>query len=315
MGRCAICHKRRERGTGPFFRVPAEESQRLLWGKNCGVHFKEKDSVCVDHFSRSDMIGGGKRSQLLPKAVPFPPSECPNTTATTTTNSNWTPSDHGNLFTDSYYAQLESDIGTSDSQAPEILDSPIFSQASPSPFLTNGTEKIVKNCQMLIDSYVSLTAATKKPAKDCQTQTEPIIMEALMGRDVYELKREVKKLKAENRDLAHQLNIANAVQNNFKQIFTENQMRKMISPDRNVKWSWNDISSALSLYAAGPVAYTYLYDKGYPLPHVSTLQRWFRQKDLEEGLSTTPSNYHDLDMPEPCHEDKTSLIPDFSDQK
>ncbi|XP_036343756.1 uncharacterized protein LOC118753016 [Rhagoletis pomonella] len=187
MGKCALCFKRVQRGTGPFFQVPSQESIRLLWGQKCGIQFKVRDVVCVDHFSRSDMICGAKRSTLLPKAIPIPPSQC-------ATSSNWTPSDNRKLFTESCYAELESDISTSSSQSPEILDSGISSQASSSSFLTDGTDKLVKGCQMLIDSYLSLTAVTKKNAKDCHTQTEPTIREAPMEKEIFDLKREVKKI-------------------------------------------------------------------------------------------------------------------------
>lgn len=70
----------------------------------------------------------------------------------------------------------------------------------------------------------------------------------------------------------------------MKSIFTEGQIRKIISPG-GVQWNWNDISNAICLHAAGPRAYTHLYKKGFLLPSVSTLQRWSRKINMSEGIT------------------------------
>lgn len=61
--------------------------------------------------------------------------------------------------------------------------------------------------------------------------------------------------------------------------------------DRSVKWSWKDVSNAICLHAAGPRAYNHLYEKGFPLPHVSTLQRWYRKNDICEGILTSTIDF------------------------
>lgn len=53
-----------------------------------------------------------------------------------------------------------------------------------------------------------------------------------------------------------------------RSVFTEGQLRKMISPG-SLKWKWEDISSTICLQAAGPRVYRHLYNKGFPLPCVS----------------------------------------------
>ncbi|XP_067627746.1 uncharacterized protein [Eurosta solidaginis] len=75
MGKCAICSKRCERGTGPFFQVPSDDQKRLLWENSCRMYLRNIDLICADHFSRGDMICGGRKARLLPKAVPFPDSQ------------------------------------------------------------------------------------------------------------------------------------------------------------------------------------------------------------------------------------------------
>lgn len=59
----------------------------------------------------------------------------------------------------------------------------------------------------------------------------------------------------------------------------------------SVRWKWQDISNAICLHAAGPRAYNHMYKQGYPLPHVSTLQRWCQKVDLSEGILYTTINY------------------------
>lgn len=57
-----------------------------------------------------------------------------------------------------------------------------------------------------------------------------MVVESLMKLEITELKKEVRSLKQENKDLSNQLEQANAVLNNFKQIFTAGQIRKMVFP-------------------------------------------------------------------------------------
>lgn len=85
------------------------------------------------------------------------------------------------------------------------------------------------------------------------------------------------------KDLECMLAEANKAIDSMRSIFTEGQIRKLMSPG-DINWRWPDISSAICLHAAGPRAYNHLYKKGYPLPHVSILQRWCRKIEIKEGI-------------------------------
>lgn len=68
-----------------------------------------------------------------------------------------------------------------------------------------------------------------------------------------------------------------------KKLLTENQLKKLNSQKR-IKWSVNEISSAISMYAAGPRAYRLALKRGFPHPAVSTLKLWLRKIKLEPGI-------------------------------
>lgn len=72
-------------------------------------------------------------------------------------------------------------------------------------------------------------------------------------------------------------------------MFTEGQVRKMISG--KVIWKWEDISNAICLHAAGPRAYNHLYEMGFPLPDESTLHRWCRKINIDEGILRTSIDF------------------------
>lgn len=55
-------------------------------------------------------------------------------------------------------------------------------------------------------------------------------MEANEKSEISDLKRELKKIKAENKKLRTSLEEANAIVNSLKNIFTEGQIKKMIVP-------------------------------------------------------------------------------------
>lgn len=100
----------------------------------------------------------------------------------------------------------------------------------------------------------------------------------------------IKKLQAENRILKSKIAETDAFVASVKAIFTEGQIKKIVTHG-NIQWKWNDISNAICLHAAGPRAYNHLYMKGYPLPHVSTLQRWCRKINLDEGFLHTSLDF------------------------
>lgn len=97
-----------------------------------------------------------------------------------------------------------------------------------------------------------------------------------------EYREKIRKLESENRELRFQLLQANETINCTKTFFTEGQIRSLMTPGK-VKWKWADISNATCIHAAGPRAYRHMYNKGFPLPHV-TLQRWCRKIHISEGI-------------------------------
>lgn len=98
----------------------------------------------------------------------------------------------------------------------------------------------------------------------------------------------IQKLEIESKELKLKLSKAEVAINGLKKIFTDGQIRKLMSPG---DIQWEDISNAICLHAAGPRAYNHLYKKGYPLPHPTTLQRWCRRIDMNEGILKTAIDF------------------------
>lgn len=113
-------------------------------------------------------------------------------------------------------------------------------------------------------------------------------------------------MKFEIQELKIQLSQANKVVECMRSVLTEGQIRKIMNPGA-IQWTWNDISNAICLHAAGPRAYNHLYSKGFPLPSVPTLQRWSRKIDIREGIMTTSIDFmrHETDM---SKEDKICIL-------
>lgn len=68
----------------------------------------------------------------------------------------------------------------------------------------------------------------------------------------------------------------------LKQSFTKGQIQKLTT-GKDVQWTIEDISAAISLHAAGPRSYHLLRKRGHPLPGVSTLRRWSAKMELKPG--------------------------------
>lgn len=100
----------------------------------------------------------------------------------------------------------------------------------------------------------------------------------------------IRALEAENKELKCQLMKANLAVEAMGKIFSEGQMRKIMSPG-GVQWRWKDIASAICLHASGPRAYNHLYKKGFPLPHKSTLHRWCAKIHISEGVLSSSLDF------------------------
>jgi hypothetical protein len=96
------------------------------------------------------------------------------------------------------------------------------------------------------------------------------------------LKLQVKDLKQRQRLAARDENakIAAAV----KPLFTPEQIKKLLTK-KNIRWSAEDISAAISLRSVSQKGYRYLKNhRKYPLPSVSTLRRWAARFNVQPGL-------------------------------
>lgn len=114
-------------------------------------------------------------------------------------------------------------------------------------------------------------------------------LECELQLEVFKLQKELKiankKLEEANEINKKVKNDLEELENSVKHIFTEDQIKKMKNK-KQVKWNIDDISSAISLYSAGPRSYKYLYKKGHPLPGLSTLREWAKKINVKPGILT-----------------------------
>ncbi|CAH0546285.1 unnamed protein product [Brassicogethes aeneus] len=94
--------------------------------------------------------------------------------------------------------------------------------------------------------------------------------------DYEDLQQKLENQTKEIKELKNQLD-------GVKKFFSKNQINKLNNQKR-IKWSVNEISSAITMYFAGPRAYRLSLKKGYPYPAVSTLKEWLRKKQIEQGI-------------------------------
>jgi len=71
-------------------------------------------------------------------------------------------------------------------------------------------------------------------------------------------------------------NNSSHLKNILARFFTEGQIKAIIEDNKNqIRWTSNDISSAMSIHCVSAKAYRFLREKlKYPLPSISTLRRW-----------------------------------------
>lgn len=69
-----------------------------------------------------------------------------------------------------------------------------------------------------------------------------------------------------------------------RRVFTDGQLKRLQNPMRRFRWSPENISTGIAIHAAGPRAYRLLLRKKYPLPAVSTLQKWSAKIPMRPGI-------------------------------
>ncbi|XP_018800928.1 PREDICTED: golgin IMH1-like isoform X2 [Bactrocera latifrons] len=86
-------------------------------------------------------------------------------------------------------------------------------------------------------------------------------------------------------------------------IFTSGQINKMKSLKLNYQWDEEDIAKSLILYRSSGKTYKLLYDNGFPMPSVRTLQRWIwnNKIDPKKDVNITATKNLRL-MPSPTTE-------------
>ena len=72
------------------------------------------------------------------------------------------------------------------------------------------------------------------------------------------------------------------LEESFSKMFSKAQIRRLSTGVR-AQWSNDDISSAMTLYSAGPRAYRLLRKRGFPLPAPSTLGFWASKVQIIPG--------------------------------
>lgn len=101
------------------------------------------------------------------------------------------------------------------------------------------------------------------------------------------MKAENEKLnkKLKNQEKVYRKQIENKVHEILSPIFTAGQIKKLLHPNKKkVKWSKEDIASAIALRSVSPKGYRFLRNKKYPLPGLSTLRKWAAKVKIEEGV-------------------------------
>lgn len=67
-------------------------------------------------------------------------------------------------------------------------------------------------------------------------------------------------------------------------IFTKGQIAKLKSGVKRIRWTEEDVTQGITLYATSAKLYKLLYRKNFPLPAVRTLQTWAQKVNISPGL-------------------------------
>lgn len=84
---------------------------------------------------------------------------------------------------------------------------------------------------------------------------------------------------------SRQNNIDTSISSTFGKLFSKNQLDLIMEKNKNVKWTGDELSQAFTLRYYSKRAYDYLRKVlKYPLPGISTLQRWASKIGMRKGL-------------------------------
>ncbi|XP_053684987.1 THAP domain-containing protein 1-like [Sabethes cyaneus] len=176
-------------------------------------------------------------------------------------------------------SELESVRRTMEIQAQQIMD---LKEANVSLQLQlekeNPDEKLTKELALAKleiqeqQQYITdLKVANSKLASQCTSEGK-----ALRKR-VYDMEKQVRVCEEEHMD---RMQFIKQMKLSLKEVLSENQMDVILGRKQFVHWTTEEISKALAIYSMSKSCYVYLRDElNFPLPGISTLQYYARQKD------------------------------------
>ncbi|XP_018366600.1 PREDICTED: THAP domain-containing protein 1-like [Trachymyrmex cornetzi] len=117
-----------------------------------------------------------------------------------------------------------------------------------------------------------------------EQQNEQLSMEVIkLHAGITQLRTEIIKITIDRKKQANAIPIEV-----LKKIFTPGQIAKLMSTNNRIRWSSEDIESAIYLRSLSPKAYKYLRNvKKMPLPSANTLQNWIGNNNLKNEINDT----------------------------
>lgn len=269
-----------------YFTFPKNEELRKQWIQRCrrdGKWNPDSCRVCSEHFHASD-FDRDLKSELL--GLP----------TTRILKKDAIPSLNLGVDRDTYKEQLSYDREIRKEKrdhkkvVTEMLqDSDICMSnstlSSPSPSVTPPPQTCDENAVALIEEIERL-----KKELDEERKTTLVLNFKLEAAErklqqhrtkINNLRKELIACKKKER-CAH--NIHNKLVDGLSDIFTKTQIKVLTNKQKRVNWTDKDISAAFTLRYLGKKTYIYMRQKlHYPLPGLSTLEKWASKIDMRNG--------------------------------
>ena len=118
----------------------------------------------------------------------------------------------------------------------------------------------IQNFETLKQEYLKVVQRCQKLEQEKKQNLKAYI------KDTSRLKKKVKRLQSER-------HFEEKCVQRLKHIFTGKQVDKLLHPHKKkLMWDMETIAGCISFRSISPKGYRYLYNKGYPLPSMSTLK-------------------------------------------
>ncbi|CAH1989757.1 unnamed protein product [Acanthoscelides obtectus] len=152
-----------------------------------------------------------------------------------------------------------------------------------------------KNVEDMLKASTSiiLNLTQQKSTNDIRTETTTLAtagIEKASDIQIKTLKERIVVLEKQNKALTEQVEkieekTALKYKDVLAKVFTPGQIKKLLNAGKKrVRWSPEDIATAISLRSVSPKAYRYLRVNNYPLPALSTLRSWVSSFDVHQGI-------------------------------